>query len=633
MRATAPPAQLRAGLVMKNSLAVIDLAGEAFIWERVPTGWIQGRTENPIRLPGGYAISDDRVLIGGDGCSSDGFIFAKTSSGAWDVSGRLPSPGTCVAGERDVELNYDYALVNSPAGTIRAYRRKGTAIDWASAGNFQLQGQSTGRAGPMALQKATAGAPGSTIYRRSGTTWTLDQTLMPADYARGAGDAQTVLYRDNVLLTVEGLSQDWSWAGPHLYVPDANGKFQNAGIIDARGNTFDVDVSKGTVVAASEDQFGIVELAIFELPTPLMPPKAIANDFNTRDVSGFQVTPAGAYSLAGSGSEWSYRRPGNSGHAEAVIKDSDWSYYQSIDVRIRGGALSYPAQWVGAALRYIDADNYYFAAVYYDRLTINRRLNGVNTELSSWPLSGTNNNGFHDLHFHVERSPGGLAGRDQLRASFDLVYETSATETTPLTHGSAALLTHETNADFDNLYVSPSNRHGLLFMNFVDNTGRPLETHGGTWTEENNEWPYGVHQSDTGVLATAVGGAPIDDQRVYSDLRLESFGSTNPVPWFGLLARYVDPSNYYFLSVRGSGQIQIRKIVNGVTTVLAAKAFTADLTQFHRYELRAYGDQLHAVVDNVVVATAHDSDLPVGRHGVATYHAAAFFMDIDVDQP
>ena len=57
----------------------------------------------------------------------------------------------------------------------------------------------------MALQKATAAAPGSTIYRRSGTTWTLDQTLIPADYATGTGDAHAVLYRDNVLITIEGL--------------------------------------------------------------------------------------------------------------------------------------------------------------------------------------------------------------------------------------------------------------------------------------------------------------------------------------------------------------------------------------------------------------------------------------------
>ena len=79
MQTTVPAAQRRAGLAMKNSLAVIDIAGQSLIWERVPTGWVQAQTESPIRLPGGYAISVDRVLIGGDGCSADGFIFQKTS--------------------------------------------------------------------------------------------------------------------------------------------------------------------------------------------------------------------------------------------------------------------------------------------------------------------------------------------------------------------------------------------------------------------------------------------------------------------------------------------------------------------------------------------------------------------------
>ena len=36
-------------------------------------------------------------------------------------------------------------------------------------------------------------------------------------------------------------------------------------------------------------------------------------------------------------------------------------------------------------------------------------------------------------------------------------------------------------------------------------------------------------------------------------VRLDAYGSTQPGPWFGLLARYVDERNYYYLSVRGSG--------------------------------------------------------------------------------
>jgi pectate lyase len=190
-----------------------------------------------------------------------------------------------------------------------------------------------------------------------------------------------------------------------------------------------------------------------------------------------------------------------------------------------------------------------------------------------------------------------------------------------------------TRADFDNLHVSPSSRYDLLSLNFLDNPDRPLGTNGGTWTVQDAESPYGIYQTNTNVLATAVGGAPIDDQRVRSYVRLESFGSATPVPWFGVIARYQDPSNYYYLSVRGSGTLQIRKIVNGVTTLLAAKDFTVNPGEFHQYELHVVGDQLHASVDGVLLATAHDSDLPVGRHGIATYHAAAYFNSVIVDQP
>ena len=37
-----------------------------------------------------------------------------------------------------------------------------------------------------------------------------------------------------------------------------------------------------------------------------------------------------------------YRQPSSSGATEAVITGSDWSYYQSIDVRIHPGVLTIP---------------------------------------------------------------------------------------------------------------------------------------------------------------------------------------------------------------------------------------------------------------------------------------------------
>ena len=117
------------------------------------------------------------------------------------------------------------------------------------------------------------------------------------------------------------------------------------------------------------------------------------------------------------------------------------------------------------------------------------------------------------------------------------------------------MLTHRTRADFDNLHVSPTQERSLFFKGYTGSPdfGRPFSRIGGTWVEP----PPGVSnhylkQTNTEGTALAIAGVPVTDQRVVASIRLDSYGSTQPVPWFGLLARYVDERNYYYLSVRGS---------------------------------------------------------------------------------
>lgn len=83
----------------------------------------------------------------------------------------------------------------------------------------------------------------------------------------------------------------------------------------------------------------------------------------------------------------------------------------------------------------------------------------------------------------------------------------------------------------------------------------------------------------------------------------------------------------------GSSQLQIRKIVDGVTSVLAATSLSTTPGQLRGYELRAQGNELHAFVNGERVATAVDSDLPMGRYGIGTYRTAASFSGISATQP
>jgi hypothetical protein len=95
----------------------------------------------------------------------------------------------------------------------------------------------------------------------------------------------------------------------------------------------------------------------------------------------------------------------------------------------------------------------------------------------------------------------------------------------------------------------------------------------------------------------------------------------------------VDANNHYYVTLRSTGQIQIRKMVNGVITVLATANFTAVPGQYYEVRFVVINDQLHLYVDNVLVANAHDRALTSGRYGIATYRAAANWDRFWVLQP
>jgi len=99
------------------------------------------------------------------------------------------------------------------------------------------------------------------------------------------------------------------------------------------------------------------------------------------------------------------------------------------------------------------------------------------------------------------------------------------------------------------------------------------------------------------------------------------------------LARYVDARNHYYVTVRSTGQIQIRKIVNGVITILGTANFTAVTGQYYDVRFLVINDQLQLYVDRVLTVTAHDRDIAKGQYGIATYRAAANWDAFSVSQP
>jgi hypothetical protein len=407
-----------------------------------------------------------------------------------------------------------------------------------------------------------------------------------------------------------------------VFAPNSTGGFDHVAILRADDVSLDFDISGKTVVVASATDFGFFqgEVAVYVLPSTFTASPAIANNFDAQNVGGFTLTPGSGFALAGNSSNYYFQQTVAARDTAAVYNDTDWTFFQGIEADVTPASWDLSASYSGVAVRYVDDNNFYFAGVRSSgNLQIGRKLNGATTILAQRtlnvaPLAN------HQISLSIWGSKlyAYVAGQNQLLAA-----------DTSLAHGSAALVTHRARANFDNTYVTPTSERGLFSREYPWNVpGRPLTYNGGNWHDAES----GLQQSDTSGSAFAIVPNPaIGDQVIWASVHLDSFASTNPVSWFGIVARYTDPQNYYYLSVRSSNSLQIRKVVNGVVTVLKAVTFT--VADDHVYEFEIRGNELSASVGGVVLLRAIDNSLTSGQYGFATYRAGASYSLVGARQP
>jgi hypothetical protein len=208
---------------------------------------------------------------------------------------------------------------------------------------------------------------------------------------------------------------------------------------------------------------------------------------------------------------------------------------------------------------------------------------------------------------------------------------------TALTHGRAGLMTYRARADFDNVYVgstAPFNVARKDFSGFEN--GRDFTYQGGTWElidQPGLPEDVAFGQTSTAGDARAFVGATLADQEIRARMRLESYGASPNGAWFGLLARYIDARNHYSLSLRGSNRLEIRRQLNGASTLLRSVPFTATAGRYYDVRFVVVGNELHAYVDGAFLAGAIDNVIARGQYGIATVRAAATWQNFFVDQP
>jgi hypothetical protein len=127
-----------------------------------------------------------------------------------------------------------------------------------------------------------------------------------------------------------------------------------------------------------------------------------------------------------------------------------------------------------------------------------------------------------------------------------------------------------------------------------------------------------------------------DDQIVETWVRVDQFaaGSTATDPRVGLIARYKDPANYYYVTLRRSNQVSLRRLVNGQVTVLGSAPLPAGVADAGRLlRLEVIGEKLRVYVDGAFQFETADTTFASGKAGLVTYRAAASFTAIRAVRP
>lgn len=119
------------------------------------------------------------------------------------------------------------------------------------------------------------------------------------------------------------------------------------------------------------------------------------------------------------------------------------------------------------------------------------------------------------------------------------------------------------------------------------------------------------------------------NQRVSARVKATSFNGSDR--FVAVLARVQSATNYYYATLRSSGKIELKKLVNGSSTTIASKSFSISPNTWYTVRLEVIGNALSLFVNGTQQLTGNDSQFASGRAGLATFFASAVFDDVVVN--
>jgi pectate lyase len=168
----------------------------------------------------------------------------------------------------------------------------------------------------------------------------------------------------------------------------------------------------------------------------------------------------------------------------------------------------------------------------------------------------------------------------------------------------------------------------LFGDNFEDGDAKGWTKSGGTWTVVTDGSRVYKQSSTSSDARSRAGSTAWTDYAVQARVKPLSFNGTDR--FVALVTRAQSNTSYYYLTLRSSNRIELKKLVSGSSTTLAAKTFTVTTGTWYTLRIEANGSSLSAYVDGALQLTATDTQFASGNIGGATFNATAEFDDFVV---
>lgn len=625
-----------ASVAIRNGVAVVS-AARVHVFERNASGsWIEASSDN-YSGPGEARVGTGVVLTSqADGCDLNAEAMRKNAAGTWTQVMTFPGfsmPGCDNWGlyGEDVDISLGNRVIAADVwgtGTINIHEPSGST--WTQTATLIPPADSY-FAGAVAIDDNRAMASGSYrapvhVFNRSSGAWGSAIDIKTPDSLR-TGSPGVMKVRD---LVIAGLAGDPHRGGSvAVYRKNSSNVYEQVARLvasdSATQNRYlgwgDVDAyvngSSARIVAGGDSSVYVFDLTRWGT-TP-----AVQQENFEQGASRWVPMAGSTFSVVTSGESRVYRQSALTGDAGAFVTGIDWKN-QAIEADIKPAAFDGSDRWFGLAVRRTDANNYYYATVRQSNtIELRRMKNGVFTTLASAPLSVVLNR-----NYRLRLEAVGTLVRAYVDGRLAVESHDAA-----LTHGHAGVRMYKARADFDNVVLSQNPHLTLMEQRTPYIIDYQWDFALGDWL---SDYPSGYPrftQSSTMGDARAVSVVDAVDQIVQTRAKLNSFGAGSGSRWFGMITRYVDAQNYYYITVRRDNTISLRKMVNGTIQVLDTAPMTVTPGSTYTLRMEAVGGSLRGYVNGALLVEASDATHKTGRYGLATYSTAAAFQDLTAWEP